>query len=481
MKFSTLVYFQGALALGIGIAMVLPLLVSILYGEDDTPAFLLAIALALIIGSLMFFPMRGRVRTVTRRESFAIVTFSWLLASALGALPFVFFGTFGSYVDAYFETMSGFTTTGASVLADVEAQPHGILIWRSLTQWVGGMGIIVLFVAIFPILGVGAVQLFEYEAPGPPAERLTPRIKDTAKALWLIYLAFSALEGLALLLAGLSPFDAVNHVFTTMPTGGYSTLNTSVGQFQNPAVEYIITLFMFIAGVNFSLFYSVWRGHWRHMLEDREFRLYVSIILVATVIIIFDLAVQQGLNPPDSFRYSIFQVVTIQTTTGYATADFTLWPPLSQALLLLLMLIGASSGSTGGGMKVVRIWLLVKFAAREVVVAFHPRAVLPLKIAGKPVTEKVSHEVLGFAIIYIAILFGATLFVAAFGLDLVTSFSAVMASIGNIGPGLGLVGPMANYSHLPDAVKLVLIFCMLVGRLEIWTVLVLLRPAFWSR
>ncbi len=480
MKLRVVFHFQGLLALLIAAAMLVPLGVSLYYGEGDAPAFVASIAITALAGLALWLPLRGRVAAVTRRESFAIVTLGWVLASACGALPFMLAGTFSSYIDAYFETMSGFTTTGASVLADIEGEPHGILFWRSFTHWLGGMGIIVLFVAILPILGVGAAQMFEYEAPGPVSERLTPRIRDQAKALWLIYTAISAAQVVLLLATGLSLFDSLTHMFASMGTGGFSTRNVSVGAFQNPPAEYVMAVFMAVAGTNFGLYYLLCRRQARRVLLDPEFRLYYAIIGWATGLVMLDLIANRGQTLADGFRLAVFQVVSIQTTTGFATADFNLWPPLSQAILVGLMLVGASAGSTGGAMKVIRLWLLVKFAHREIFVMFHPRAVVPLKLVGKPISDRVVAETVGFAILYMLLLAFSTLFLTAFGLDLVSSFTAVAATLGNIGPGLGLVGPMANYSALPDAVKIILTFCMLAGRLEIWTLFVLLRPAFWS-
>ncbi len=480
MKLGVVFYFQGLLALLIAASMVVPLGVSLYYGEGDAPAFLTSVIITACVGAALVLPLRGRTFNITRRESFAIVTLGWVLASAFGALPFLFAGTFSSFIDAYFETMSGFTTTGASVLADIEAEPHGILFWRSFTHWLGGMGIIVLFVAILPVLGVGAAQMFEYETPGPISERLTPRIRDQAKALWLIYTAISAAQVALLLATGLSLFDSLTHMFASMGTGGFSTRNVSVGAFQNHPAEYVIAAFMAAAGTNFGLYYLLWLRQTRRVLRDPELRLYYAIIGTATALVTIDLILNRGQALADGFRLAIFQVISIQTTTGFATADFNLWPPLSQAVLVGLMLVGASAGSTGGAIKVVRLWLLVKFAHREIFVMFHPRAVVPLKLAGKPVSDRVIAETVGFSILYVLLLAFSTLFLAAHGLDLVTSFTAVAATLGNVGPGLGLVGPMTNYGPLPDAVKIVLTFCMLAGRLEIWTLFVLLRPAFWS-
>ncbi len=479
MNLLTVVHFQGLLSMLLGVTMLAPLLISLYFGEGDATAFAFSILISVTLGLAAFLPRRGRIASVSRREAFATVGLGWIVITILGGLPYLFSGSLSTMVDAAFETMSGFTTTGSSVIADIEALPHGILFWRSFTQWLGGVGMIVLFVAIFPILGVGAVQLFDYEAPGPPTERLTPRIHETAKALWLIYCAISVVSFLALIVAGMGPFDAVNHMFTAMATGGFSTKNNSIIWFNSVWVELVLTLTVIAAGVNFGLYYYSWRRNWRHMLKDTELRFYLFIIAATTAIIAADLVTNRGMTLFEGIRYSWFQTATIQTTTGYASADFNLWPTLSQAILLMLMLIGPSSGSTGGAMKVIRIWMLLKIVYREIQLAFHPRVVITLKLAGKPVSEKMVSEVLGFSVLYILVLFGATLFLTAYNLDLVTSFSAVACTLGNVGPGLGAVGPMSNFSQLPDAVKLMLTFCMCVGRLELWTIFVLFHPDFW--
>ncbi|MHB1414961.1 MAG: TrkH family potassium uptake protein [Chloroflexota bacterium] len=480
MRPGVVLYFLGLLATFIGVAMLVPLGVSLYYAEGDVGAFALAMVLTTAAGLALWWPLRRKVASITRRESFAIVTLGWATASAFAALPFMFAGTFTSYIDAYFEAMSGFTTTGASVLANIEGEPHGVLLWRSFIQWLGGMGIIVLFVAVLPMLGVGAARMFEDEAPGPPAERLTPRIRQTAKALWLIYLVLSAAEVALLTASGLPLFDSVTHTFSTMATGGYSSRNTSVAAYNNPLVEYIITFFMAAAGVNFALYYFIWRRQTTRLIADREIQVYLGIIGAATGLVLFDLTLHSDTSLGENLRLALFQVVSIQTTTGFATANFDLWPPLSRTVLIGLMILGACAGSTGGGMKVIRIWVLVKFAHREIYTMFHPRAVLPLKLKGRPISDKVVSETVGFSILYLLLLAAATLFVTGFGIDMTSAFSAAVATVGNIGPGLGIVGPATHYAFLPDPVKVVLVFCMLAGRLEIWTLFVLLRPAFWT-
>lgn len=460
--------------------MVLPLGVSLIYGEGDAGAFFISIVLTSAIGLVLWARTRRSTDAITRREAFVIVTLVWFLGSAFAGLPYLLAGTFTNPFDAYFEAVSGFTTTGATVLADIEAQPQGVLFWRNFTQWLGGMGIIVLFVAVMPILGVGAVHMFEYEASGPTAERLTPRVRQTAKVLWIVYGSISAANLAVFLLLGLPPFEAVTHMFSTIATGGFSPLNRSLGAYDNAVLDFTTVFFMVAGGTNFGLYYFLWRGESRRVIVNREFRLYLIIVAGAAALVTFDLAINAGYRVFDGLRYGLFQTVSIQTGTGLVTANYDLWPPLSRGLLLVLMTIGPCAGSTGGAMKVIRVWIVVKYAYREVFRMFQPRAVLPLKVAGRQVSDRVVSETFGFLSLYLILLFGTTLFVAGFGFDLVTSFSAVAATLGTTGPGLGAVGPLSNYALLPNPVKLVLSFCMLVGRLEIWTVLVLLRPAFWT-
>ncbi len=410
-----------------------------------------------------------------------LVAGGWILASAFGALPYELAGTFQNYLNAYFEAMSGFTTTGATVIADIESQPHGILLWRSLTQWLGGMGIITLFVALFPILGIGAARLVEAEMPGLQAERLTARIRDTVKAVWLLYLGFSALEFILLCLARMPVFDALTVTFSTMPTGGFTPTNLSIGAYNSLFIEGIIILFMMVAGVNFGLYYFLlWKRQPGHLFSNPEFRLYIALLIGASLFIALNLINSMGLSIGEAFRYGSFQAVSIMTTTGFVTADFNAWPAFAKSALLILMVIGASAGSTGGALKVIRLLVLLKHTYRRIVLAFNPRAIIPLKIGGNVLSERVISGIIGMTILYFAILIVGFLIMSALGLEHVTALSSVAATLGNIGPGLGLVGPAANYLSIPALGKVVLIVCMLVGRLELFTVLVLLAPSFWK-
>ncbi|MCD6580359.1 MAG: TrkH family potassium uptake protein, partial [Desulfuromusa sp.] len=419
---------------------------------------------------------------LTVREGFAVVTFGWTIFAVFGALPYLISGAIVSPLDAIFETMSGFTTTGSTILTEIEALPQSLLFWRSLTQWLGGMGIIVLSLAILPMLGVGGMQLFKAEVPGPTADRLKPRIQDTAKMLWGVYFLLTVVETLLLMVGGMSFFDALCHSFTTLATGGFSTQNSSIAAYNNSYIDGVITLFMILAGINFALHFQVLRGKAKEFFHSEELRVYLGIILVATVIImIFNWS--GGIYRPfgENLRYSIFQVSSIMTTTGFATADYELWLVLPQYILVLLMFIGGCAGSTGGGMKVARILLLFKHAQVQVFRLIHPRAIRLVKLGNHPVDKDVLQSILGFFALFIGVFVVGSLLVAASGMDLVSAGGAVVACLSNIGPGLGTVGPVDNFAHVPGFGKSVLIVCMLMGRLELFTVLVLFFPSFWHK
>jgi len=409
------------------------------------------------------------------------VTLAWVLASAFGGLPFLFAGVVPSFCDAFFETMSGFTTTGASVIPNLDGVPRGILFWRALTQWLGGMGIIILSIAILPILGVGGMQLFKAEIPSPVKDKITPRIAETARNLWIVYIAISAVEAVLLALGGLSVFDAVCHTFATMATGGFGTYDASIAHFNSLYVEIVIIVFMFIAGVNFTLHYRLFRGDPRPLLRDPEFRLYTSIVLVATALITLDLRLNVFAGLGESLRYAAFQVVSILTTTGFATANFDQWPAPSKLTLVLLMFVGGCAGSTGGAIKCLRFMIVVKQTFIELYRLIHPHAVLSVKIAKVAVPPEIVSSIRSFFFLYIALATAATLTLTILGVDMLTSVSGVAATIGNVGPGLGLVKASSTYAGLPQAAKWVLSLCMLLGRLEIYTVLVLLVPDFWKK
>ncbi len=461
--------------------MVIPLAFSLYYREPDTLAFIISMAITAGAGLLLWFLARPGGDRLTRREALLLVAVIWIAAAVFGALPYKLSGTFPNYLNAYFEAMSGFTTTGATVLTSIESQPHGILVWRDLTQWLGGMGIVMLFVAIFPALGVGAAHLVEGELPGPKAERLTARIRDTARILWQLYLGLTALEVIALLAAGLPFFDALLNTFGTMPTGGFCPRDLGIAAYNSVSVEGIIIFFMVLAGTNFQLFYLIlWKRQIRNFLADRELRWYVAIWATASLLIVLDLIMNMGHSIGNAFRYATFQAVSIQTTTGFAVTDFAAWPSFSQSVLLVLMIVGASAFSTSGALKVIRVVVLAKYAYRQVLRVFSPHAIRPLKLAGKVLPERVVSEIVGLSILYFAILVLGSVVMSAIGLDTVSAFSSVAATLGNVGPALGSVGPAANYSLVPGIGKVVLTFCMLIGRLELWTVLVLITPAFWK-
>ncbi|TYO98480.1 trk system potassium uptake protein TrkH [Geothermobacter ehrlichii] len=470
----------GALLIFLAGTLLFPVPFSLYFGDGATAALLLSALLSAVAGATLFFLFRTE-NELSLREGFAVVSFSWILFSAFGALPFLFSGTISNPIDAVFETMSGFTTTGATILTRIEGLPESILLWRALTHWLGGMGIIVLSLAILPMLGVGGMQLFKAEVPGPTADRLKPRIQDTAKLLWGVYVLLTMVETLLLMLGGMNFYEALCHAFATLATGGFSTRNASVGAFDSSYIDWIITLFMFLAGVNFSLHYHALRGRWRDFWKNEEFRCYLGITLAATLLLVI---ANQGRiygSLIDNLRYSAFQATSILTTTGFGTADYEQWPVIAQYLLAFLMFIGGCAGSTGGGIKVLRILLLFKHAHVQIFRLIHPRAVRLVKLGNVPVNRDVMQSILGFFALYIGIFVIASFIMAGTGLDLVSAGMSVAATLGNIGPGLGSVGPVDNYAHIAPFGKAVLILCMLLGRLEIFTVLVLLFPTFWRK
>jgi len=480
MRIKVVLHYLGLLITGLGFSMLLPLGCSLYYHEPDSSAF--AISIGICVGSgLLFWRLTpgGEVR-FSRREAIMVVAGAWVLASAFGAIPFKLAGTCPSYLNAYFETMSGFTATGASVLTDIEIQPHGILLWRNLTQWLGGMGIITLFVALFPIFGMGAAYLVEAEMP--QAERLTARIRDTVRSLWLLYLGFSAVELILLWRAGGIPiFDAATVTCGTMATGGFCAKNLSIEAYNSVIVEGIVIAFMTIAAVNFGLYYFLfWKRQPKRLFTNPEFRLFIALLTGASIFIALNLIKSMGLSIGDAFRYSGFNTVSIMTTTGFSTTDFNLWPPFAKTTLLILMVIGGSAGSTAGAIKVIRLLVLFKYVYRRISNAFNPRAVIPIKVGGNVLSEGIVSRLMGMTILYLTVLIVSFLIMTAVGLDQVSALSSVAATMGTVGPGLGLVGPAANYAFIPPLGKVVLIVCMLAGRLELLTTFALLAPSFWK-
>ncbi len=484
MAFRHVVNVVGLLLVFVGLAMALAAGVGLLYGEGDAGGIALAAGVTTFVGFLAYRLTRFQGE-ISSREGFAIVTLAWTGTAVFGALPYLFTGTILRPVPAFFEAMSGITTTGATIFSDVESLPHGILFWRALTHWLGGMGIIVLVIAILPYLGVGGMQLFRAEVPGPTPERLRPRITQTAKLLWYVYLGLTLLQVVLYLAGGMGLFDAVTHTFATLATGGFSTKNASIAHFQSPYIQYVTILFMYVAGVNFALHFRALSGRLAYF-RDVEWRFFTGLILVAAFLVLgFNLLGRSyPLTPAgleEAFRDSLFQTVSITTTTGFVSADYELWVPAAQGIILLLFFTGGMAGSTGGGIKAVRVLLLLKKTAMEIRRHLHPRAVLLARVGPKVVKEEVMENIIGFVILYLLLFALGGLVLTAVGLDLGTALGASAATVGNIGPGIGGVGPVDHYGWLPDLPLAVLSFLMLVGRLEIYTVLLLFHPEMWRR
>ena len=481
MNLRAVIRVLGFLLAVTAVSLLLPAGISALYGDTDAWSFLIAALVGFVTGAALWWS-GADARAIRIREGFAVVTLGWLAVGLLGGLPGWLSGQVAGYTDAAFESISGFTTTGASILTDIESRSHGMLFWRALTHWLGGMGIVLLALAILPLLGVGGMQLFRAEVPGPVAERLTPRISQTAKLLWGVYLLLTVLETVALMFGGMSLFDAVCHAFATMATGGFSTRNASVGAYGSAAIEWTIIVFMFLAGTNFTLHYLALTGKLRAYVKDDEFRFYCLVITVASILIILPLlAVHIFPSIHDTVRHGVFQTVSIMTTTGFGTSDYLLWPPVAHAILLILMSVGGCAGSTGGGIKVMRLLLLLKVGKLELKKLVHPRAVTTLWFNGRAVQPQLATNVLGFFLLFMVVYVFGVVVLTLGGRDIVTAVGATAATLGNIGPGLGSVGPACNYAHFACWEKWLLIFFMLAGRLEIYTVLVLFLPEAWRR
>lgn len=456
------------------------LVISLAYGQSDSRAFIAAILILLAAGSVL-----NRVKPATTdiytRDGFAIVSLGWISVSFFGALPFIFSGAIPSFIDAFFETVSGFTTTGASILKEIETLPMGILFWRSFSNWIGGMGVLVLALAVMPSVKASSFHIMKAESPGPDIEKLVPKLGQTAKILYMIYFSMTVVLVVLLILAGMPLFDSLCHAFGTAGTGGFSIKNISIGSYGSVGAEVIITVFMFAFGTNFALYYHVIKGNFKSFLKDAEFRLYLGIVLASILLITLDINGRIFGSLWESLKHSSFQVSSVITTTGYSSTDFDLWPSLSKSILVMLMFIGASAGSTGGGIKVIRILLLLKSIRRGIIKIIHPRSVYTVKINGKAVDEEMLSGANTFIFAYILVFTLALLIISLDGKDMVTNFTAVTATISNIGPGLGIVGPMGNFSSYSDISKVVFSFCMIAGRLEIYPMLLLLAPSFWKR
>jgi len=456
------------------------LAVSIYYGGGDTAAFALSILITAVAGIPLIFIRSSKIE-IYARDGFAIVALGWILLSLFGALPFIISGVIPSYIDAFFEASSGFTTTGSSILTQIEGLPKGILFWRSFTHWVGGMGVIVLTLAILPLAGAGAMQMMKAESPGPAPGKIVPKVAQTAKILYGIYIVITIVEIIMLRMAGLPLFDSAIHTFGTVGTGGFSSMNSSVGGYDNLPAEIIITVFTFICAANFTLYYQMLKGDLKAPLKDEEFRFYSGVVLLSIILVTLDLHGNVFGTIGESLRYSSFQVVTIISTTGYASANFEEWGMFSKIILFMLMFIGGCAGSTSGSIKNIRFLLLFKVMKRELMQIIHPRAVYSVKIEGRSVDEKTISEILGFFFMYILIFIAAVLVVSLDNLDWATTITSVAATLGNVGPGFGVVGAIGNYSTLSNLSKIVLSMCMIIGRLEIYPILLLGMPSFWKR
>lgn len=482
MRWRFILKIIGVLTLFFGLTMIFPLLVSLYYHDGSLVPLLKSMAITMTAGLVLYLIFyKAEAQIISQREGMAIVAVSWTAVGLFGAIPFYLGDAYFTFTDAVFESVSGFTTTGSSVLSNIEAVSKGLLFWRSFIQWLGGMGIIVLSVAILPFLGVGGMQLYKAEVPSPVPDKLKPRIRDTAMILWKVYALISLAQVLLLLLGGMGFYDALCHTFTTMPTGGFSTKNTSVAHFNSVYFDCVFIVFMLLAGINFSLHYQLIRGKPLAFWRDSECRFFIGAVIILTIAVSLDIFRTVYDTLGDALRYGAFQVVSIVTTTGYATADYEQWPAMSQLILLLSMFLGASAGSTGGGMKCLRIMLCFKYCYKELFSLIHPRAVTHIKIGGNTVPDDVMRSVLGFLALYVGLFALSSVVLAGLGVDFVTSFAAVAATMGNIGPGFGAVGPVENFAIIPVAGKWLLIWCMLLGRLEIFTVIILVVPEFWRK
>lgn len=480
MNFRVVLRILGMLLVCEALLMLPSLAVASVYSGPDIQAFALSILITGLVGVPLTSLKTGH-RGMYARDGFAIVALGWILLSLFGGLPFFISGSIPSFIDCFFETASGFTTSGASILTDIESLPRGILFWRSFTHWVGGMGVIMLTLAILPSAGAGGMQMMKAESPGPTPGKIVPKVAETAKILYGIYLAITIVEIILLKIAGLPLFDAAIHTFGTVGTGGFSNMNSSVGSYNNLSVEIIITIFTFICGANFALYYQMLKGDLSAPLKDDEFRFYTGVIVVSIILITMNLYGNVFSTLGESLRHSSFQVVTIISTTGFSSTDFEKWGMFSKMILFMLMFMGGCAGSTGGAIKNVRFLLLFKIMKRELLQIIHPKAVYSIRFDKRAVDEKTLSEVLGFFFMYMAIYIAAVLVVSLDNLDWATTLTSVAATLGNVGPGFGVVGATGNYSSLSDLSKIVLSMCMIIGRLEIYPILLLGIPSFWKR
>ncbi|NND15691.1 MAG: TrkH family potassium uptake protein [Eudoraea sp.] len=465
--------------------MLTTLFFSTYYGSGDNLPLLYSALTTMTTGGLLWLFSRNSAKKIGKREGFLIVALGWCSVAIFSALPYLYSGILSNPSNAIFESVSGLTTTGATVILDIESVPHGVLFWRSLTQWIGGMGIIVLTVAIFPLLGIGGVELFVAEAPGPTSDKIHPRIKETAKRLWYIYLGLTSTLIFLLFLNGMTFFDAFNHGLTTMATGGFSTKNASIAYFNDPAIQYILALFMFIAGINYTIIYYGIKGKFRRVWNSDEFKMYLYVVLGLILMVSVAVYSLRGGEFERSFREATFQIISIITTTGYVSADYTAWAPALTLLFFVLFFIGACAGSTSGGIKIIRHLVIFKNSFLELKRLLHPKGLIRIKIDKKVVAPSVLTHILVFLLFYLIIFalgsFVMTMILDDFEQPFLTSIGAVATSLGNVGPAIGQLGPLDNFSEVPLAGKWVLTVLMLLGRLELFTILILFTPYFWRR
>lgn len=461
--------------------LLLCVIVAFIYGESDLMAFFYTTVITLSAGFGMSYFIKIKDRVLAKKDGYFMVTMVWVVFSLFGCLPYIFGNTLPAFADAFFETMSGFTTTGSSVITHIEQVPHATLFWRSLTQWLGGLGIIMLFIAILPSLGIEGRDLYVAEVTGPTHSKTSFTFTSSARKMWVLYMILTLLQMVLMCAGGMDIFDSICHAFTTMATGGFSTKANSIAYWDSAYIQYIIIIFMFIAGTNFGLVHTAIKGNWRKLIHDNEFQLYFFIVAVSSLIIGIGLYISGWADVSKSMRDAIFQVVTLMTTTGFATADYLLWPPLLGLILFLLFFIGASAGSTSGGFKVVRVYLLFKNSFIELKRIIHPNGIINVKYNGKTVHPSMMSGIMGFAILYLIIFTIGSLVMTLFTEDIITACSAVATSMSNVGPGFGSIGPMYTFANLNCFAKIFLAVLMLVGRLEIFTVMVLFTKAFWKR
>jgi trk system potassium uptake protein TrkH len=469
---------MGALLMLLSLLMIPGVVFSLYFESGDHYPIIYSALTSFLFGSILFFSFSKQDQNIRKREGYLIVSMSWLFMSIFGMLPYILSGVVDNLPDAIFETVSGLTTTGATILTDIEATPKGILFWRSMTQWIGGLGIIVLTVAIFPLLGIGGIELFVAESPGPTSDKLHPRIRETAKRLWFVYIGLTISVGIIYFLEGMSFYDAVNHALTTMATGGFSTKNDSMAYFP-PIIQYTAIFFMFLAGTNFTIIYFGLKGKFNKVWRSDEFKAYLIGVFTFTVLLFGPVLFYSGDGVENAFRDTLFQVVSLITTTGYVTADYTVYHSGLTLVFFMFLFLGASAGSTSGGIKFVRHLTFFKNSWLEFKRIVHPRAVVPLKINGDRVTGKIITHIMNFLLIYLMIFVIGSIIISLMGYDILTSFGAVATCLGNVGPAIGRVGPVDNFAFFDPFSKIFLSFLMLLGRLELFTILVLFTPYFW--